>query len=287
MSPPRSARLVGLPSTMLALACIVLPPETAGAQQPAPWLRDRGRGMATSMFGTYVQRGELIVYPFYEYTTQNLEYKPQELGYTDQQDYRGPYREHEALIFLGWGVTDRLALELEGALYQLSTLRKAPDDTSALPARLRESGLGDIQAEARWRWAVETASRPEVFSYLETDFPFQRTRKLIGTQDWEFKLGTGVTRGFRFGTITVRAGAQYLRDERVVDFGEYAVEYVRRLSDRWQGYLGVEGEQDEVSFINEMQLRVGRRSVLKLNNAFGLTSKAASWAPEVGVAISF
>ena len=45
--------------------------------QPAPdpplpvYLRDRGTGVSTSMFGTYVRRRELLVYPFFEYYLDN------------------------------------------------------------------------------------------------------------------------------------------------------------------------------------------------------------------------
>jgi len=184
-------------------------------------------------------------------------------------------------------VSDRLALELEGAVYMTGDLRKAPTDTSAMPARFKESGLGDVQAEARWRWGLESARRPEVFSYLEVDFPFQRTRRLIGTQDWEFKLGTGLIKGFGFGTLAIRAAGEYHRDEGKLEFGEYAIEYLKRLSPSWRVYTGIEGTQDEVEYITEVQLRLGPRSYLKFNNAFGLTSKAANWAPEVGVMFSF
>ena len=46
-----------------------------------PYLKDRGTGVPTSLFGTYVRRGELIVYPFFEhYRDGNLEYKPEEYG---------------------------------------------------------------------------------------------------------------------------------------------------------------------------------------------------------------
>ena len=139
----------------------------------------------------------------------------------------------------------------------------------------------------RWRWRDASASKPELFSYLEADFPFQRQRRLIGTQDWEFKLGSGVTKGLALGTFTVRAAAEYHRDERIVEFGEYAVEYLKRLSNTWRAYAGVEGTQDEVEFITEGQLRLGPRSYLKLNNAFGLTSKAPRWAPEIGIMMSY
>src|SRR5205085_6108307 len=61
---------------------------TAGRAQDqrSAYLADRGSGIATSMFGTYVRAGETLVYPFYEYITQSLEYKPSELGYGLDRD---------------------------------------------------------------------------------------------------------------------------------------------------------------------------------------------------------
>ena len=271
-------------SLISAIACLTT---TANAQRPPPYLADRGTGIATSMFGEYVRRGELLIYPFYEYTSQSLEYKPSELGFGLDQDFRGRFREHEALIFLAYGLSDRLALELESVVYTTAHLRKDPSDPSAVPGELRESGFGDTQAEARWRWANETLSRPEVFSYLEVDFPFQRSRRIIGTQDWEYKLGTGVTKGFSFGTITARAAAEYEQGDRELIFGEYALEYLKRLSPSVRFYTGIEGNQDEVEWIVEGQYRLGRHAHLKLNTAFGLTSKAPDFAPEIGIMFNF
>ncbi len=278
----RGAMIVA--SLISALACLT----TAGNAQRLPaYLADRGTGIATSMFGEYVRRGELLVYPFYEYTSQNLEYKPSELGFGLDQDFRGRFREHEALIFLAYGLGDRLALELESVVYTTARLRKDPSDPSAMPAEIRESGFGDTQAEARWRWAHETWSRPEVFSYLEIDFPLQRSRRIIGTQDWEYKLGTGVTKGFAFGTITARAAAEYEQADKELIFGEYALEYLKRLSPSFRFYTGVEGNQDEVEWIIEGQYRLGRNAHMKLNTAFGLTSKAPDFAPEIGIMFNF
>jgi hypothetical protein len=48
-------------------------------------------------------------------------------------------------------------------------------------------------------------------------------------------------------------------------------------------YLGLEGTQDELSLIAEVQLHLSRHVALKLNTGFGLTSKATDWAPEVGI----
>ena len=60
--------------------------------------RDRGTGIPTSMFGTYVQPRELLVYPFFEYYRDaNAEYSPNELGYGLDQDYRGRYWANERL----------------------------------------------------------------------------------------------------------------------------------------------------------------------------------------------
>src|SRR5690242_17060011 len=66
--------------------------------------RDRGPGIPTSMFGTYVQPRELLVYPFFEYYRDaDAEYKPSELGYGLDQDYRGRYWANERLVFVGYG----------------------------------------------------------------------------------------------------------------------------------------------------------------------------------------
>lgn len=270
------------------LAFIALTATRLDAQQPqTPRQRDRGPGQPTSMFGTYIQKGELLVYPFFEsYVDRNFEYKPAELGYGVEQDFRGRYRATEGLIFLAYGITDRLALELEAAVIS-ARLEKSPDDASTMPAVIEESGTGDVEGQLRMRWADETASRPEIFSYLELVSPQQRTKKLIGTADWEFKFGSGLARSTSLGTFTVRVAMEYEKAERVLGLGEYAVEYVRRLSPRFRIYTGVEGTQDEVAWIGELQVRLSRFATLKLNSAFGVTSKATDWAPEAGIVFSF
>jgi hypothetical protein len=115
-------------------------------------LRDRGEGISLSIFGTYVQKGQLIVYPFFEYyRDSNFEYKPAELGFTEEIDYRGRYTAAEELLFVGFGVSDRLALEMEAALIQ-AELKTSEQDHSGLPRKIDESGLGDVEGQLRWRW---------------------------------------------------------------------------------------------------------------------------------------
>jgi len=237
------------------------------------------------MFGTYVRKGEVLVYPFYEYYyDNNYEYKPLELGFGLDQDFRGRYRASEGLLFVAYGLTDNLALEAEAAVITAS-LYKSPDDPSALPPKYKESGQGDIQAQLDWRWLKENDHRPMLFSYLEVDFPHHRNKPLIGTPDWEFKLGTGVSRGFKWGTLTARIGLQHVGD--VTEIGEWAVEYLKRISSAIRVYVGVEGGQDELSLIAEVQLHLSPHLFIKLSNGFGLTSKATDWAPEVGILFSF
>ncbi|MGH9204496.1 MAG: hypothetical protein ACRD2A_24980, partial [Vicinamibacterales bacterium] len=111
--------------------------------------------------------------------------------------------------------------------------------------------------------------------------------RLIGTQDWEFKFGTGVVRGFSIGTMTVRAAMEYDAADGNLALGEVAVEYLRRVNSKLRLYAGVEGTQDEIEGITEVQWFLRPNLVLKINNAFGLTSKATDWAPEIGLMFSF
>ena len=271
--------------------CLVLGllgwPGTAAAQEDPPFLRDRGPGVATSMFATYVRKGEWLLYPFFEYyRDSDLEYAPSEFGVPGDTDYRGRYRAHEGLFFVGYGITDDLAFEFEIATIRAS-FDKSNADLTALPARIEESGLGDVEGQLRWRWRRETAQRPEVFSYAELVVPHHRDRPLTGTAGWEIKLGTGITRGFQWGTLTGRAALEYdTSSTSRLDLGEYAVEYLKRLSPRWRAYAGIEGNTDEVSLITEMQYHVSRSMFLRFNNGLGLTSKATDWAPEVGIVFS-
>jgi hypothetical protein len=249
-------------------------------------LRDRGPGQPTSMFGTYIRPGELLIYPFFEYYhDDNLEYKPSELGFGLDQDFRGRYRATEGLLFFAYGLTDWLAIEMEASVIN-ATLRTPAGDTSSAPDRIHASGVGDVEGQVRARWWRESTGRPEVFSYFEAVAPVQTRQLLIATTDWEFKFGTGVIRGFRWGTVTLRASAEYALDGGAIELGEMAAEYVKRLSPAWRVYFGVEGKQDEFEFITEAQWHFARGMYVKFNNAFGMTSKATDWAPEVGVMFS-
>jgi hypothetical protein len=252
-----------------------------------PYLRDRGPGISTSMFGTYVLPGELLVYPFFEYyLDHDAEYSPQELGFGLDRDFRGEYEAFEGLIFLGYGLTSDISVEMEAAVIS-ADLDKSPEDPTDVPDEINESGLGDVQTQINWRWLRETGRRPALFSYFEVVYPLQKDKVLIGTSDWEFKLGTGVIRGFGWGTMTLRAAVEYDRSEDKFEIGEVAVEYLRRFSPLMRLYVGVEGTQDEVELIPELQLHVTNRMFIKLNSAVGLTSKATDWAPETGVVFRF
>lgn len=254
--------------------------------EPEPsFLRDRGSGVQTSLFGTYVREGELLIYPFYEYETNDAEeYHPSELGFVGGEDFLGHLETHELDLFLGYGLTDRIALELEGQLYTSAHFRKAPNDPSAVPEELTESGLGEIESQVRYRWAHETESRPELFSFLELAYPLQKHKVLIGVQDWAGELGFGAIKGFSWGTLSARYSVAY--EEGNLQGGEFALEYLKRLSPRWRTVVALEGEGEDLSLITEAQFFVTPRVFLKLNSGFGLSSKVPDFAPEVGLMMS-
>ena len=285
----KSSRLIQRRAACAAAVLVLtLAAGPVGAQETEGplYLRDRGTGVSSSMFGTYVQRHELFTYLYYEYYFDNdYEYSPDELGYGLDQDFQSKYRAHEGLIFVAFGLTDWLMWEMEAAVIA-ATLEKASGDLSAMPNTIEEAGLGDVETQIRWRWIKEGLYSPEVFSYFETVFPFQKDKKLIGTSAWEFKLGTGVTKGFGFGTFTLRAAVEYDASESALELGEYAAEYLKRLSPHWRLFAAIEGSQDEIELIAEAQWHIlPDQVIVKLNNAIGLTPKATDWAPEVGVMV--
>jgi hypothetical protein len=280
------AALVLLASSLVLLVPAATPVQAQDAGPP--FLGDRGTGIPTSMFGIYVRKGEFLVYPFYEYYyDHNAEYKPAELGYVGDEDLRGKSTAHEGLIFLGYGITDWLSVEMEMAVID-ARLETDPNDPSDVPAEIHESGTGDVEGQIRARLWRESAKNPEIFTYFEAVSPQQKDKVLIGTPDWELKLGVGVIRGFAWGTMTARFSGEYSLADDKGDPGEYAIEYLRRVSPEWRVYFGLEGTQDEVSLVPEAQWHVKPDEIIvKLNSAFGITSKAGDWTPEVGVLFAF
>ncbi|MBU1909777.1 MAG: hypothetical protein KJ726_07015, partial [Verrucomicrobia bacterium] len=266
------------------LALVGMPEARSGEDLPY-YLADRGKGVTTSLFGTYIRKGEWLVYPFYEYVkVTEEEYHGSELGYTGETDYIGELIEHQALLFVAYGFTENLALELEGVFYTEATLKKAPDDTeSGLPDKLKESGSGTLESNLRWRWARETEHRPEFFCNFEVEYPLQKDKALIGAQDWEFGWGLGAVKGFTWGTLTPRISVVYEGSDDQFKFGEYAIEYLKRLNRDWRWVTTLEGEEEDLSIIVEAQWRMLDNAFWKFNCGFGLIGQAPDIAPEVGL----
>jgi hypothetical protein len=250
------------------------------------YLQDRGTGIPTSQFGTYVRTGELLIYPFYEYyNDKNLEYEPADFGYNSTDEFRGQYKAHEGLIFIAYGISDRLALEFEAGVIS-AELTKAQNDPTIPPDHIKESGLSDVEGQVRWRWNFENESTPEFFSYFEYVFPTGEENSLIGTSHWELKLGTGFVQGFHWGTMTARLSVEYDTGENKLGSGEYALEYLKKISRYFRLFAMIEGTEDEIVIIPEIQWFITPDIFLKVNNGFAITSKATDIAPEIGIMFS-
>lgn len=275
---------------VIALAALlIMGQQVAWSAEDLPgYLKDRGMGTPTDMFGTYCRGGELLVYPFFEYYINNdAPYNPEELGYDVDEDFNAKFLSDEWLLYVGYGLTEDLVIALEAALWVRETQSKSVEDTSAMPDEFEESGLGDVGVHAHWRWLRETATRPAFFSYLEVGLPLQKDKVMIGTHGWEFVPGIGIIKGFSWGTVTGKFSLEYSAEDQELAVGETALEYLKRLSPSWKIYLGVEGTVDEIELMPEVQWHINESIFFKFNSAVGLTPDAPDWAPEFGVMFSF
>jgi len=262
-----------------------LEPLQAAADDLPAYLRDRGTGIRTSMFSTFVERKQLLIYPFYEYYyDNNLQYSPEEYGGVGVQDLEGKYRANEGIIFLGYGITQNLGIEMEAA-YLSASFEKDPTDTYGTPAKVSDSGIGDIEGQITYRFLTETEKRPELYTFMEAVVPHDKTNPILGTEDWELKFGAGGFRGYDFGTVWLSVSAEYTKaSETPWDLGEWEIGYIRRVNPQWRVYAGIEGQAtDEAALITEVQRKLAPYATLKLNMGFGLTSNSTDLAPEVGV----
>ena len=259
----------------------------AGVQAADDFMRDREGDIPLSMFGTNINSGELIIYPFYEYySNKDEQYTPMELGYGLDEDYEGKYTANEYLIFIAYGVGDRLAIEFEVAVID-ATLETDPSDPTATPDEINESGLGDVEGQIRYLIRKESADQSAVFTYFEPVFPLQKDKVIIGTQDWEFKLGIGAVKGYEFGTITGRVAVGYSREDEETELDEVAIEYLRRVSDSLRLFCMIEGNMDEAELIPAMIWEFKKDMSLNMSAGLGLTAEATDFAPEIGLMFRF
>ncbi|HKE45052.1 MAG TPA: hypothetical protein VKB41_11005 [Steroidobacteraceae bacterium] len=255
----------------------------------SPRLQDREGGVPTSLASTYVREGELLTSLEFLYNRDNeFEYDPNEFGFSAPGEFKGNYWDSSADVLVAYGLDDDLVLELEAAASRAS-LQKADEDLSGMPNELKESGLGDVRMRLDWRMLEESERRPEVFSYVGALVPHDSSKHLIGTADWVGIAGAGVVRGYEWGTMTFRMGLEYdFGSASELDWGEVAVEYLKRLAPGLTVYGAVEVlEGDEYSLVGEVQWHLSPSIVLKLNSGFGLTSHGMDWSPKIGVVYSF
>jgi hypothetical protein len=278
-----------IPGLSLLTVLVVSWPAPLGAQADpaAANLRDRGSGVPASLFGMYLRPGELVIYPFFEYTRDdNREYKPSDFGLSSDADFRARFRGTSTQLFVGYGVTDWLALEFEAA-FLTATFTKSPNDPNPTPSRLHQEGIGDVEMQVRARLWRERGGRPELFGFVELVPRTQRRKELLAEPNWDAKPGVGLVRGFGFGTMSIRIAAEYNHEEKHPDLGEFAIEYLRRLSRSGTLFLAFEGGEtgamDEWDLVTGIRWRLGRTVDVKFDNALGLSSKATDWAPQAGL----
>jgi hypothetical protein len=232
----------------------------------------------------------LLIYPFFAYSKDNdREYQPAKLGFGLNADFLTRFRSSEGVIFIGYGLSTKVALELEAA-YITAHLDKDPTDPSSMPARISEKEIGDLELQIRYRPLFETVHRPEIYTFLELT-PATNTHKvLISEPGWDVKPGLGFVKGFSFGTLQLKITAEWNREAHSPDLGELSIEYLKRLSPALRFNLAVEGGEsgapDEFEMIGGLRWRISDNAWLKLDNSIGPSPKATGWGPQVGVQLA-
>lgn len=264
----------------------------ANGQEELPYyLKDRGTGIATSMFGTYVGDKEFLVFPFFAYSRdKDFEYQPDVFGVGPNEDYRGHYSQTAGQLFFAHGFYDWLALELELA-YVRARFEKSAKDTFPTPAKKTESGIADFEGQLRVRFLKESTRHPEIFGFAEIVPRSNKSKILIGEPNTDIKPGLGFIKGSPWGTLTFRTTIEYTREDKQLDLGETSFEYLKKLSPAVTAYAIFEGGEtaaiDEWELITGVHWRITEYAWLKLDNAFGISSKATDWSPQLGILFNF
>ncbi len=286
---------MNIKAAVLAVLCgISLGPHSAGAEDaPTTYgLRDRGPGVPTSLTGIYLERGEWLGAASYQdLENRGFQYSPDEFGIADENDYLGKYTSSGGIFFLGYGISESLAVGLR-VTGGSTKLAKASDDPSAMPSEIKESGIGEVAPELTWRFMTETASRPELYTYVSVLIPHDSDKNLIGTEDWVILPGIGLNRGFSWATLSARMDFEYdTASTSALDFGKWTIEGQRRFSDAWwlsaglQGQVGGGNNFDEVWQTTYLQWSASPHVTVRFGSRIGLTTMTEGWTGELGIVI--
>lgn len=234
-----------LGTTLLAVS----PRAFAGTKSIDESAWKRTGGVPTSLPGVYVERNQILFHNAARYyQLKRFEYTPDEQGRAIDRDFFGRYSTWERLLYFGYGLTNGLAVEMEATVVSDAVLETSPQDTGSR-RRIRESGLGDMETRLNWQWLREEESRPGVFSYGEIGYPLQPGNRIIGSSEWEGKLGSGMMRSTRWGTVALRAAAKYESEEGAVEFGEVGLDYLKQVTPACRFLAGVERLPNEWEFV--------------------------------------
>lgn len=277
----------------LAILCgIFVSHNSGGAEDTDDGPRDRGSGVPLSPTGIYLGLGEWLGLASYQsLKNRGFQYAPDEFGFAGEDDHLGDYRFSGGTVFLGYGISPSLAVGLK-VTGGSTKLIKAPDDLSAMPPEMKESGLGEIAPEVSWRFMTETGSRPELFTYVSVLVPHDTDKNLIGTHDWVVLPGIGLNRQFSWATLAARMGFEYdTASASALDFGKWSIEGQRRLSEAWWVSVGLEGQVgggsnfDEVLQTTFIEWSASPHIALRLGSRIGLTTMTEGWSGDIGIVL--
>ena len=173
---------------------------TAGG---AAFSRDTGGGIPTSIFGTYIEPGQLLVYPYFEYSRdRNQEYQPGTPGLPKDQTLRARYESKEWNLMpglgvargLGWGtVTFQTTVEYTRDDHALNLGETAIEYLRRLSPSSRlysdiEGGEGGGPDE--WVWTAGLQYRIEDGVVLNLD---NGAGLMSKANDWALRIGVQLT----------------------------------------------------------------------------------------------
>ncbi len=277
--------------TLTALLLLCAAPALAQETPVARSFADRGTGIPASLFGTYIEQGRLMLYRSSKYLRDaDHQYQPTEFGAGPDVDIRARLRSWSAQLWVGYGVTNWLAVEMEAA-YVHARLDRAPGDTFPTGLPREESGIADIEGQFRTRLRTESRRTPELFAYAEVVIPTQTRSVLVGEPDFDIKPGIGFVKGTGVGTVQGRLGLEYNHRESKLDFGEVSLEWIRRFSPAVRTHIILEGGETGALAIWEqipgILVTLTRRESLKFDSQIGLSSKSPDWVLQGGLMIAF
>ena len=165
-----------------------------------------------------------------------------------RRQYATALTQQDVLLFLAYGLSDRLTTQINDSLWQRQSLTPTP----------RRQDRESLQPVFSLHWRgdhFEAPQRADLMGYLATVVPAEQLPLAADCDDCEFTMAMGMIWGYRWSTLSGRLSGESGSHE-LGRAPNYGFSFMHRASPKWRYLLAVGRDDEAVDLLGSAQWRI-------------------------------